>query len=253
MQRQRQSAVGDGGMRLEAEQFLHPDVQGRRALAIVVDRMAVAGRRFEVRRRLGFEPLLEAPRNQALERLAERIGAYVRQSRLPGEKGCEPVGDMRRKGRVGQIRPDRFAGSPAPRRKATRSRNCSCAFVHGSRPTPIEAMPLAKSRAVSSAASMPGVRRAICAANGSLANVIASSLRTLRARTAAASRSNVSSSLSVMRSAAIRNTSASSVAAARRMRVAAAAPCISATTRNGTRARGSTASRRAPRPLASTK
>ena len=59
------------GMCFQAEQLLHADMQRRRARALVVDGVPVAGWRSEVRGSFGVEAALEVPRQQRVERLAE--------------------------------------------------------------------------------------------------------------------------------------------------------------------------------------
>ena len=87
----RQTATGDARMRFQAEQFLHADGQCRRARAVIADGMAIAGRRFEVRRRLGFQSALHVPRQQNVQSCAQVVRADIGQRCLAGQKRRQPI------------------------------------------------------------------------------------------------------------------------------------------------------------------
>src|SRR5690606_24408127 len=77
MQRQWQPPARNRRMPVEAEQLLHPDVQGGGIGATVINRVAVAGRRHEMCRRLGIQPTTELPRQKPIERGAEVVGGEL--------------------------------------------------------------------------------------------------------------------------------------------------------------------------------
>ncbi len=84
MQSQRQPALGDGRVLGQPEQLLDADVQRRRAGGLVVDGVAVARGRLEVRRRFLLQPSLQVPGQQRVERGPKVIGAHLRDFRLVG-------------------------------------------------------------------------------------------------------------------------------------------------------------------------
>ena len=110
--------------------------------AVVIDRHRRAGRRGEMGRRFGVEPLAQSPRQQRVERGRKLVGADLRQRRLAGKERRQPFGRRARQRVVGKIGP--FVAFRR-RRNCTRSRNCSCALLHGSLPMPIAAIPSASS------------------------------------------------------------------------------------------------------------
>ena len=69
------ASARDGGVILQPEQLLHPDGEHRSVLRLVVDGVAIAGRRLEMRRALGVEPPGEVPGQQRRERAAKIVGA----------------------------------------------------------------------------------------------------------------------------------------------------------------------------------
>ena len=74
----------------EAEQFLHADRHGRPLLGLIVDRHRRAGRRGEMRRRLGIEALAQIPRQQGVERSGQIVGADLRERGFVHEERRQP-------------------------------------------------------------------------------------------------------------------------------------------------------------------
>ncbi len=58
-------------MGAEPEQFLHADIDARAAIGLVVNGVGRSGRRRPARRRVGVQPALRLPGNQAQQRAAE--------------------------------------------------------------------------------------------------------------------------------------------------------------------------------------
>ena len=91
--RDRPSAARNRRMFLQAEQFLHADVQRGGPRAFVIERMAVACRGLKVRRGFGVEALPHRPRKQRGERLLQRRPVDFRNTCLAGQIGKQPLRD----------------------------------------------------------------------------------------------------------------------------------------------------------------
>ena len=136
------------GCCLQPEQFLHADRQ-HRLVALISDRMALAGRRFEMRRRQPAEIALQLVRHQRHQpvRRARRpmMSERPRASRLERH---EPVVEPRKQGVIADMSGH---GSPIVRcRKPIRSRNCAASFEKGSTPSPSSRTPSASACAAGS-------------------------------------------------------------------------------------------------------
>ena len=144
-------------MPVEAEQLLDPHRQDRPLLAAVVDRDPRAGRRLDMRRRLGVEPAPQRPGQEAVQGLAQDLGAEIGEAGPADEVGREPVLDGGGERLVGQVRPFLPLGPAqerdplAPLREGLRP---------GQDPTPSAAMPRASARAASSVAGTGSGRSA---------------------------------------------------------------------------------------------
>src|SRR4029453_18657296 len=89
----------------QAEQLLHADVQGGSTRRLVVDGMAIARRRLEVRRGFLLQAPLQVPWQQRRQRRAEVIRSDLRQLGLASEEWSEPSGGRLSERCIDQVRP----------------------------------------------------------------------------------------------------------------------------------------------------
>lgn len=104
LEQQWQAATGNGWMLLQSKQLLHADRQ-HRLLALILDRMPLAGRRFEMGWRKPAKVALQFVRHQRYQPVRKPGCGNLGKAAGVGLKGAEPLVQPGKQGAVADIRP----------------------------------------------------------------------------------------------------------------------------------------------------